>query len=161
MWVKLRHADGTVTLYGHVNTTMVRVGQRVMAGDQIATMGNRGNSTGPTCISRCCWAARNAWTQCRGWPNVACPSAPSPVDPVTDPNNPTPGDRPPTQPPSGPVRAGDPQSAPQTRIIRRAPTAPMPQILDDARTTHIPRQPPPSRYIAPSPPPGRHEHAVR
>ncbi|MDT5201542.1 MAG: hypothetical protein QOE52_3334 [Mycobacterium sp.] len=47
MWVKLRHADGTVTLYGHVNTTNVRVGQRVMAGDQIATMGNRGNSTGP------------------------------------------------------------------------------------------------------------------
>jgi len=47
MLVKLRHADGTVTLYGHVNTTLVRVGQRVMAGDQIATMGNRGNSTGP------------------------------------------------------------------------------------------------------------------
>jgi murein DD-endopeptidase MepM/ murein hydrolase activator NlpD len=46
-WVKLRHADGTVTLYGHVNTTLVSVGQRVMAGDQIATMGNRGNSTGP------------------------------------------------------------------------------------------------------------------
>jgi murein DD-endopeptidase MepM/ murein hydrolase activator NlpD len=47
MWVKLRHADGTVTLYGHVNTTMVSVGERVMAGDQIATVGNRGNSTGP------------------------------------------------------------------------------------------------------------------
>ncbi len=47
MWVKLRHVDGTVTLYGHVNTTMVSVGERVMAGDQIATMGNRGNSTGP------------------------------------------------------------------------------------------------------------------
>ncbi|HZE15139.1 MAG TPA: M23 family metallopeptidase [Mycobacterium sp.] len=47
MWVKLRHADGTVTLYGHVNTTMVNVGDRVMAGDQIATMGNRGDSTGP------------------------------------------------------------------------------------------------------------------
>jgi murein DD-endopeptidase MepM/ murein hydrolase activator NlpD len=47
MWVKLRHADGTVTLYGHVNTTMVSVGERVMAGDQIATMGNRGDSTGP------------------------------------------------------------------------------------------------------------------
>jgi murein DD-endopeptidase MepM/ murein hydrolase activator NlpD len=45
--VKLRHADGTVTLYGHVNTTLVSVGQQVMAGDQIATMGNRGNSTGP------------------------------------------------------------------------------------------------------------------
>jgi murein DD-endopeptidase MepM/ murein hydrolase activator NlpD len=47
MWVKLRHADGTVTLYGHVNTTTVSVGQQVMAGDQIATMGNRGDSTGP------------------------------------------------------------------------------------------------------------------
>jgi peptidase M23-like protein len=47
MWVKVRHADGTVTLYGHVNTTLVSVGERVMAGDQIATMGNRGNSTGP------------------------------------------------------------------------------------------------------------------
>ncbi|MDC8995570.1 M23 family metallopeptidase [Mycobacterium marinum] len=47
MWVKIRHADGTVTLYGHVNTTLVNVGQRVMAGDQIATMGNRGFSTGP------------------------------------------------------------------------------------------------------------------
>jgi murein DD-endopeptidase MepM/ murein hydrolase activator NlpD len=47
MWVKLRHADGTVTVYGHVNTTTVNIGERVMAGDQIATMGNRGNSTGP------------------------------------------------------------------------------------------------------------------
>ena len=46
-WVKLRHADGTVTLYGHINTALVSVGERVMAGDQIATMGNRGNSTGP------------------------------------------------------------------------------------------------------------------
>jgi murein DD-endopeptidase MepM/ murein hydrolase activator NlpD len=48
-WVKLRHADGTVTLYGHVNSWLVNVGQRVMAGDQIATIGNRGNSTGPHC----------------------------------------------------------------------------------------------------------------
>lgn len=48
-WVKIRHNDGTVTLYGHVNTWVVSVGQRVMAGDQIATIGNRGNSTGPHC----------------------------------------------------------------------------------------------------------------
>jgi murein DD-endopeptidase MepM/ murein hydrolase activator NlpD len=48
-WVKIRHADGTVTLYGHVNTWDVQIGQRVMAGDQIATIGNRGNSTGPHC----------------------------------------------------------------------------------------------------------------
>ena len=46
-WVKLRHADGTVTLYGHVNTWTVNIGERVWAGDQIATIGNRGNSTGP------------------------------------------------------------------------------------------------------------------
>jgi hypothetical protein len=49
----------------------------------------------------------------------------------------------------------DPQLAPETRIIRRAPTAPLPQIADDARTTHIPRQPPPSPYAPPSQPPAR------
>ncbi|HTM83651.1 MAG TPA: M23 family metallopeptidase, partial [Mycobacterium sp.] len=47
MLVKVRHSDGTVTLYGHVNRTLVSVGERVMAGDQIAEMGNRGYSTGP------------------------------------------------------------------------------------------------------------------
>ena len=53
------------------------------------------------------------------------------------------------------MRVGnDPDSAPQTRIIRRAPTAPMPQIVDDARTTHIPRQAPPPRRDAPSRHPG-------
>ena len=46
-WVLLRHSDGTVTRYGHVNTWDVQVGQRVFAGDQIATIGTRGNSTGP------------------------------------------------------------------------------------------------------------------
>ncbi|HZQ32666.1 MAG TPA: M23 family metallopeptidase [Mycobacterium sp.] len=47
LWVKVRHSDGTVTVYGHVNTINCSIGERVMAGDQIATMGNRGNSTGP------------------------------------------------------------------------------------------------------------------
>jgi hypothetical protein len=46
-WVKLRHSDGTVTLYGHLSAWNVEVGQRVWAGDQIAKMGNTGNSTGP------------------------------------------------------------------------------------------------------------------
>ncbi|RMI28145.1 M23 family metallopeptidase [Nocardia stercoris] len=49
MWVRLKHADGTVTVYGHVDTTTVSVGDHVMAGDQIATVGNRGFSTGPHC----------------------------------------------------------------------------------------------------------------
>ena len=46
-WILIRHSDGTVTRYGHVNSWTVQVGQRVFAGDQIATIGNRGNSTGP------------------------------------------------------------------------------------------------------------------
>ncbi len=49
MWVRLQHDDGTITVYGHVDTATVSVGQRVMAGDQIATVGNRGFSTGPHC----------------------------------------------------------------------------------------------------------------
>lgn len=47
LWVKLRHNDGTVTLFGHIDRATVQTGQRVMAGDQVALMGNTGNSTGP------------------------------------------------------------------------------------------------------------------
>ncbi len=46
-WVRVRHTDGTITVYGHVDTYIVGVGQRVAAGQQIATVGNRGQSTGP------------------------------------------------------------------------------------------------------------------
>ncbi|GAB0101488.1 hypothetical protein JMUB6875_04520 [Nocardia sp. JMUB6875] len=49
MWVRLLHDDGTVTIYGHIDTATVSQGQRVLAGDQIATVGNRGFSTGPHC----------------------------------------------------------------------------------------------------------------
>ncbi|MFZ2173033.1 MAG: M23 family metallopeptidase [Rhodococcus sp. (in: high G+C Gram-positive bacteria)] len=47
LWVRLLHDDGTVTVYGHVNDYSVSVGQQVSAGQQIATVGNRGQSTGP------------------------------------------------------------------------------------------------------------------
>ncbi|MGH3872442.1 MAG: M23 family metallopeptidase [Pseudonocardiaceae bacterium] len=47
LWVRIRHDDGTITVYGHINTTLVAQGQRVTAGEQIATVGNRGQSTGP------------------------------------------------------------------------------------------------------------------
>ena len=46
LWVRVEHADGTITVYGHVDTYSVRVGQVVKAGEQIARMGNRGFSTG-------------------------------------------------------------------------------------------------------------------
>jgi hypothetical protein len=47
LWVRIRHDDGTVTTYGHNNDNLVTVGQRVAAGEEIATVGNRGISTGP------------------------------------------------------------------------------------------------------------------
>lgn len=47
MWIKLRHTDGTQSIYGHINRSFVKEGQRVKAGEQIAEVGNRGRSTGP------------------------------------------------------------------------------------------------------------------
>lgn len=47
LWVKVLHDDGTETIYGHVNDYSVSPGQHVSAGQQIATVGNRGESTGP------------------------------------------------------------------------------------------------------------------
>ena len=44
--VKLRHLDGSITLYAHNNRILVRNGQRVNKGEQIAEMGNTGFSTG-------------------------------------------------------------------------------------------------------------------
>lgn len=46
-WVRVLHDDGTVTVYGHVNDYLVSPGQHVVAGQPIATVGNRGQSTGP------------------------------------------------------------------------------------------------------------------
>jgi murein DD-endopeptidase MepM/ murein hydrolase activator NlpD len=45
--VYLQHGDGSITLYGHVNQFFVHAGQVVSAGQQIAEVGNRGQSTGP------------------------------------------------------------------------------------------------------------------
>jgi murein DD-endopeptidase MepM/ murein hydrolase activator NlpD len=47
LWVRVRHEDGTITTYGHINRSFVQVGQRVTAGEVIAETGNRGKSTGP------------------------------------------------------------------------------------------------------------------
>ena len=47
MWVRVQLADGTINVYGHVNRSYVSEGQKVRAGEQIAEIGNRGESTGP------------------------------------------------------------------------------------------------------------------
>lgn len=44
--VKVRHADGTVTVYAHCRTLEVARGQRVGAGQVIATVNSTGSSTG-------------------------------------------------------------------------------------------------------------------
>lgn len=46
-WVRIKHSDGTVTVYGHMSTINVTVGQQVQAGQKIAGIGNEGFSTGP------------------------------------------------------------------------------------------------------------------
>lgn len=47
LWVRIRHDDGTISVYGHMYDFSVSVGERVPAGLQIARIGNRGDSTGP------------------------------------------------------------------------------------------------------------------
>ena len=45
-YVIVVHSDGFVTLYGHLSATMVTVGQRVAAGQQLGVEGSTGTSTG-------------------------------------------------------------------------------------------------------------------
>jgi murein DD-endopeptidase MepM/ murein hydrolase activator NlpD len=47
LWVRIQHEDGTISVYGHVNDYVVHEGQHVKAGQLIAHIGNRGQSTGP------------------------------------------------------------------------------------------------------------------
>jgi murein DD-endopeptidase MepM/ murein hydrolase activator NlpD len=47
LWVRLKHPNGDISVYGHINESLVSIGQHVAAGQQIATMGNRGEATGP------------------------------------------------------------------------------------------------------------------
>jgi murein DD-endopeptidase MepM/ murein hydrolase activator NlpD len=45
--VDIRHADGSMTRYGHNSKVFVQAGQQVRQGDTIAAMGSTGFSTGP------------------------------------------------------------------------------------------------------------------
>lgn len=46
-YVKIRHANGIETVYGHLSKILVKPNQVVEAGDAIALGGNTGRSTGP------------------------------------------------------------------------------------------------------------------
>jgi murein DD-endopeptidase MepM/ murein hydrolase activator NlpD len=45
--VYIQHENGDVTVYGHMQEILVEEGQTVKAGEEIAKLGNRGQSTGP------------------------------------------------------------------------------------------------------------------
>lgn len=47
LWVRIQLDDGTIQVYGHMNSFSVHEGQKVKCGEQIAEIGNRGESTGP------------------------------------------------------------------------------------------------------------------
>jgi murein DD-endopeptidase MepM/ murein hydrolase activator NlpD len=47
LWVRIQHPGGVVTVYGHNNANLVQKGQQVQAGQPIAEVGDRGESTGP------------------------------------------------------------------------------------------------------------------
>lgn len=47
--VQINHGNGYVTYYGHNSKLLVKVGQHVYKGQQIAKMGSTGNSTGNHC----------------------------------------------------------------------------------------------------------------
>lgn len=45
-WIRIKHDDGSMSVYGHMSSLNVGVGERVHAGQNIAGMGNLGFSTG-------------------------------------------------------------------------------------------------------------------
>ena len=45
--VRLKHEDGSVTIYAHLELPAVKTGQAVLAGEEVGRSGNSGFSTGP------------------------------------------------------------------------------------------------------------------
>jgi murein DD-endopeptidase MepM/ murein hydrolase activator NlpD len=46
-WIVIRHSNGDFSVYGHMYSVLVTVGEQVKAGQHIANIGSDGQSTGP------------------------------------------------------------------------------------------------------------------
>ncbi|MDQ1731752.1 MAG: hypothetical protein QOK10_1911, partial [Pseudonocardiales bacterium] len=46
-WIVIQHSNGDLSIYGHMYTVLVSVGEHVTAGEHIADIGSDGQSTGP------------------------------------------------------------------------------------------------------------------
>ena len=57
--VLLDHGQGLISMYLHTDEILVEPGQRVKQGEQIATVGSKGRSTGPHLCWRLKWRNRN------------------------------------------------------------------------------------------------------
>ena len=57
--VLLDHGQGLISMYLHTDTILVEEGQAVKQGEQIATVGSKGRSTGPHLCWRLKWRNRN------------------------------------------------------------------------------------------------------
>ena len=57
--VLLDHGQGLISMYLHTDEILVEPGQRVLQGEQIATVGSKGRSTGPHLCWRLKWRNRN------------------------------------------------------------------------------------------------------
>ncbi|MBF4547852.1 M23 family metallopeptidase [Corynebacterium afermentans subsp. lipophilum] len=64
-WIRIRHEDGSISVYGHMQTLHVAVGEAVESGQDIAGMGSMGFSTG-------------SHLHFEIWPDGATPSDPAP-----------------------------------------------------------------------------------
>lgn len=64
-WIRIRHEDGSISVYGHMQTLNVAVGETVESGQNIAGMGSMGFSTG-------------SHLHFEIWPDGATPSDPAP-----------------------------------------------------------------------------------
>ena len=64
-WIRIRHEDGSISVYGHMQTLYVAVGEVVQPGQLIAGMGSEGFSTG-------------SHLHFEIWPDGATPSDPAP-----------------------------------------------------------------------------------